>query len=198
MPSDCSWPLIYSIINIKQQGDGPPVLGDQERCRLCGERRESRLRLSARVSCFSLVSVINIPVHILLRMRVPADRHSGVSSTICWSILVTGGLTWPRHRQPYWEGRQKVTASVVLPLSDLVKQASLSSRSIILSPSRGCLLLFPLPFLSLPAGSFIFEKFPYLSVFYKSLKKKKKNPRNRKWHKTQSRPIKKIHISMLE
>ena len=174
MPTDCSWPLIYSLINIKQQGDGPPVLGDQERCRLCGERRVSRLRLSARVSCFSLVPIINIPVHILLRMRVPADRHSGVSSTI-WCILVTGGLTWPRHRQPYWEGRQKVTASVVLPLSDLVKQASLSSRSIILSRPRGCLLLFPLPFLSLPAGSFIFEKFPSLSVFYKSLKKKNKN-----------------------
>lgn len=180
MPTDCSWPLIYSLINVKQQGDSPPVPSEQERGRVCGERRGSRLRLSASfqraVSCFSLDSIINIPVHILLWMRVPANRPSGTAESVqpsWWSILVTGGLTWPRNRQPYWEGRQNVTASVVLPLSDLVKQASLSSRSIILSRPRGCLLLFPLPFLSLPAGSFIFEKLPSLSVFYKSLTKNK-------------------------
>lgn len=73
MPTDYSWPLIYSLINIKQQEDKPA-------CARCARTSVCTVELCGKQGCFLvggflyassgslLVSIINIPRHILLRL----------------------------------------------------------------------------------------------------------------------------------
>lgn len=73
MPTDYSWPLIYSLINIKQRED-KPACARRSRTSVCP------VELCGKQDCFLgggflcvssgslLVSIINIPRHILLRL----------------------------------------------------------------------------------------------------------------------------------
>lgn len=83
MPTDYSWPLIYSLINITQQEDKPA-------CARCSRTSVCPVELCGKQDCFLgggflcassrslLVSIINILRHVLLRLYLAkqTDPHS--------------------------------------------------------------------------------------------------------------------------
>lgn len=98
MPTDYSWPLIYPLINIRQQEDKPA-------CARCARKSVCAVELCGKQDCLLvggflssssgslLVSVINIPRHLLLRpyLAKQTDPRSTAERSASAVVLISAG-----------------------------------------------------------------------------------------------------------
>lgn len=134
MPTDYSWPLIYSLINIKQQENKPacapcarkPVCSVE----LCG--KQDRFLVGGFLSSSSgslLVFIINIPRQILLRLYLAkqTDPRSTAETFASAVVLISTGHWMVDSnvvRSTLWRSPADVCQVASLHMSNLVIPAT--------------------------------------------------------------------------